>query len=67
MVRVQLHFQLPYLHISPLHLSTPYPSSLSSSPPKAAQFIRFQLPELELFLKKFDEEEAKQVEKLKQK
>lgn len=67
MLHVQLSFQLFYIYVSPLHLPTPSPSSLSSPPPKAAQFIRFQLPELELFLKKFDEEEAKQVEKLKHK
>ena len=65
MVRVHLPFQLLYLYVSPL--DPPTLSSLSPPPPKAAQFIRFQLPELELFLKKFDEEEAKQVEKLKQK
>ena len=43
--------------------------SLPPSPPfhQAAQFILFQLPELELFLKEFDEEDAKQVDKVKQK
>lgn len=34
---------------------------------EAAQYIKFQLPELELFLKKFAEEEEKQCERLRRK